>query len=101
MNDTEMLEYDEFTKEMKFYNHDSIEDAAAAIYEDGLFDKPEAMRFIVRYEHKDEISKEEFDELCSKKERELEIIIKDILDENDGSDIFGHEEDDDTWSVDD
>ena len=96
-----MKNYEEFTKELKSYNYDSIEEAAAAIYEDGLFDKLEAMRFIVRYEYEDEISEEEFDELSSKRKRELETTLREILDENDGSDIFGHDEDDDTWSVDD
>ena len=34
-----MINYNEFTKELKSYYYDSLEDAAAAIYEDGVFDK--------------------------------------------------------------
>lgn len=63
-----MINYNEFTKELKSYYYDSLEDAAAAIYEDGVFDKLEALLFIVHYEHDGKINKEEYKELSSKKE---------------------------------
>lgn len=96
-----MINYNEFTKELKSYYYDFLEDAAAAIYEDGVFDKLEALLFIVHYEHDGKINKEEYKELSSKKRNDLEAIIENIRDENDGSDIFGHSEDEDTYSFDD
>lgn len=96
-----MKNFEEFTKELKSYSYDSIEDAAAAIYEDEDFDPQEAMLFIVHYGHDDEISKDVYEELSIIAKPYLETLIKNILDENDGSDIFGYDEDDDTYSVDD
>lgn len=93
--------YEKFIQKLKTYSYDSIEEAVAAITEDESFDRLEALLFIVHYGHGDEISKEEYDELFSKRKRDLEPIIKYVLDENDGSDVFGYNEDDDTYSVDD
>ena len=59
------------------------------------------MLFIVHYGHDDEISKDVYEELSIIAKPYLETLIKNILDENDGSDVFGYDEDDDTYSVDD
>lgn len=95
------LSYEKFVQKLKSYAYDSIEDASAAITDEGSFDKLESLLFIVHYRHGDEINKEEYDELISKRKTELESIVEYILSENDGSDIFGYDKDDDTHSVDD
>lgn len=95
------LSYEEFTQKLKSYTYDSIEDAVAAITENGDFDRLEALLFIVHYKGKSKISKEVYDQLSNLPKVFLETIIESILSENNVADIFGHDEDDDTHSIDD
>ncbi|MBD8954274.1 MAG: hypothetical protein EGQ71_04500 [Dialister sp.] len=93
--------YEEFIQKLKTYNYDSIEEAAVAITEDGDFDRLEALLFIVHYGHGDEISKDVYDQLAIIPKMYLDGMIEQTLSENDGSEIFGYDEDADTYSIDD
>lgn len=72
-----------------------------AITEDGDFDRLEALLFIVHYGHGDEISKDVYDQLAIIPKMYLDGMIEQTLSENDGSEIFGYDEDADTYSIDD
>ncbi len=93
--------YKEFVQKLKTYNYNSIEEAAAAITEDGAFDRLEALLFIVHYGHGDEISKDVYDQLAIIPKMYLVGMVEKTLSENDGSEIFGYDEDADTYSIDD
>lgn len=95
--------YKAFKKKLDNYRPTSIEEAANAVYdkETGLFDKSEALLFIVYFGYDGDISKEDYYDLCSERPEALEARIQEIKRDNDGSDIFGHDEDDDTYSLDD
>lgn len=73
------MTYEEFTKELESYHYDSLEDAVAAITEDGGFDQIEALLFIVHYGHGGEIEREIYDKLSNVPKFWLEPMIEKIL----------------------
>lgn len=73
------MTYEEFTKELESYHYDSLEDAVAAITEDGRFDQIEALLFIVHYGYGGEIERELYNQLSNAAEFWLEAIIEKIL----------------------
>ena len=95
------LAYEEFIQELKSYAYDSIDDALAAITEDGDFNRLEALLFIVHYKGKDKISKEVYNQLSSLPKIYFDLIIKDILSENNVFNSFEHDEDENPHNIDD
>lgn len=95
--------YKAFKKKLGKYRPTSMEDAENAVYDEetGLFDKSEALLFIVYFGYDGDISKEDYYDLCSERPEALKARIQEIKRDNDGSDIFGYDEDDDTYSLDD
>lgn len=73
------MTYEEFTKELESYHYDSLEDAVAAITEDGGFDQIEALLFIVHYGYGGEIERELYNQLSNTAEFWLEVVIEKIL----------------------